>query len=274
MTLTKIQTALYDLWFKYYTRNLTDEQRSNYVQSFIDENLQGYDISTLRAKHPAHYKRESDSKHRLYPIVEILGDFIIRAEEDVTKLTTSAQTSVNHENRRNEREVLTDFTDNYNDEEDAANVKVGTYTEYDVYKQSSTDLYIDFTEISGEYLSMDQFKTMIKQLQTDSKEYAGVYSRKYDKDYDKTLRSIRRLDVNRVAICEECGEVYYRHDLRRKYCDLRPSCKVNAKRRRESERYYNKVSKKVEDRADVLHYVIEGKKSDKEVLSRDTSIIF
>lgn len=260
MTLTNIQTALYDLWFKYYTDDLSGEQRSNLVQSFIDDNLQGYDISKVTAKHPAHYKRESDVKHRQYPIIEILGDFIIRAEEDVTRLTTSAQTSVNRENRRSEREVFTDFTDSYDDEEDAANKTVGLYTESDIYKERSNELYIDFTEIIDEDMTTDQFKSLITYVKSNAEKYAKTYARRFDKDYRMILRQINGLNIYRVSICNECGDVYYKHDLRRMYCDIRPSCGVNAKRRRESERYYKEKSRKVKDKAERLHYVIEGQR--------------
>lgn len=274
MTLTNIQMALYDLWFKYYTDDLNGSQRSDLVQSFIDDNLQGYDISKVTAKHPAHYKRESDVKHRQYPIVEILGDFIIRAEEDDAKLTTSAQTSVNHENRRNEREVFTDFTDSYDDEEDAANKTTGLYTESDIYKECSDELYIDFTEIIDGGMTTDQFKSLITYVKSNAKDYAKTYAKRFGKDYRMILRQINGLDTERVSMCNECGDVYYKHDLRRKYCDLRPSCEVNAKRRRESERYYKERSKKVKDKAERLHYIVEGKKTYSEVLARDASIIF
>src|SRR5699024_10955600 len=103
MTRPNIQSALYGLWFNHYT-TATDEQRSLLVQEFIDEYLQ--DVSpaaakAIKAKHPAHYRRgESPAKYRLYPVAEILADFIIRAEDDASGLTASPQTQENRKNAR------------------------------------------------------------------------------------------------------------------------------------------------------------------------------
>lgn len=252
-----IQKALYDLWFKHYTKGQTGEQRSELVQDFIDEHLQGYDVSVVTAKHPAYYHKESDIRFKQFKVAEILADFIIRAEDDESGLTTSPQTQTNRDNKRDEHEVLTDFSDLFDDEVQAEDKPAGLLTEFNVFKHRS-DLYVDFTDEAEPELTVDEFKAMIERVKANAEQYADEYSKKYRKDYKDTLRRIRRLDVDRVAICDECGEVYYKHDLRRKYCDLRPSCELNAKNRRDSERYYEQKSKKVKDRAETLHCIIEG----------------
>ncbi|MGM8212130.1 hypothetical protein ACLIBH_04955 [Virgibacillus sp. W0430] len=260
MTTNIIQGALYDLWYKHYTK-ANDEDRAELAQEFIDQYTEGYDITTYSVRHPAYYHRESDVKFKKYPVAEILGDFIIRAEDDETKLTVSPQTQANRDNSINEHETPTDFTDRYDDEDEAEDKPRGLYTEFNVY-QARGDLYLDFIEEVEPALTVDGFMDMIEKVKANAEEYASTYSEKYHKDYKATLKRIKRLDIEHIAICEECGEVYYKHDMRRKYCDLRPSCKVNAKRRRESERYSDKRSKKVKDRADTLHYIIEGKSSE------------
>src|SRR5699024_3573926 len=184
----------------------------------------------IKAKHPAHYKRDSSARYRQYEVSEILADFIIRAEDDASGLTASPQTQETRNNRINERETLTDFTDRFNDDVQAEDKPAGWLSEYDVYQQRG-ELYPDFTEEVEPEISVDEFKATINRIKDNAKEYAGKYSEKYGKDYKETLKRIRKLDNNRVAICEECGDVYYKHDMRRMYCDLRPSCEINAKRR-------------------------------------------
>lgn len=263
MEKSNIQKSLYELWFKHYTSKLTGEQRSELVQEFIDDHLQGYDITTYTAKHPAHYHRESDVKFRLYPVAEILADFIIRAENDDSGLTASPQTQVNREFSINKHEELMDFIEE-TDEDKSARQEAGetstAFTEGKIY-QRRPDLYPDFTEEGEPEMTVDEFKSMIENVKAYAKEYAEMYADKYGKDYRDTLRRIKRLDIERVAVCEECGEVYYRHDMRRKYCDLRPSCEVNAKSRRDNKRNFDIKSEKVKDKAETLHYIIEGQVS-------------
>lgn len=253
-----IQRAIYDLWINHYTKGQTGEQRSELVRQFIDDYLEGYDTTTYKLRHPAHYLKESDVKFRRYPVAKILADFIIRAEDDESRLTVSPQTANNRKNKRNVKEALTDFTDLFDDDDDKGSQKklAGLQTEYNVYK-ARPELYPDFTEQSEPELTVDEFKAMIERVKANAEEYASKYSEECRRGYKDTLRRIRQLDVDRVAICDECGEVYYKHDLRRKYCDLRPSCELNAKNRRDSERYYEQKSKKVKDRAETLHYIIE-----------------
>lgn len=260
MTRPNIQSALYGLWFNHYT-TATDEQRSLLVQEFIDEYLQ--DVSpaaakAIKAKHPAHYRRgESPAKYRLYPVAEILADFIIRAEDDASGLTASPQTQENRKNARNKNEVHTEFTDRFDDEEGFEDKPAGLQTEFDVYK-GGRDLYPDFTAEVELELTIDEFRAMIERIKASAEKYAEMYVEKYGKDYRETLRRIKRLDIKRIAICEECSEVFYKHDMRRKYCDLRPSCEANAKKRRENNNYRDKRSEKVKVSTKCLHYVIEG----------------
>lgn len=246
----KIQKALYDLWFKHYT-TADSNTRIELVEEFIDEHLEGNtpaNLEHIRCKHPANYQRGIKDKLRLYNIGEILSDFIIRAEEDETELTASRQTVMNRNQQRKQREVYVDFTDTFDDDMQAVIRKSGAITEYDLLGKNPL-LYPNFADEEVEELTVDEFKDMIKTIKADARKYAGIYSSKYRKDFDETLKRIRRLDVNRVAICEECGEVYYKHDMRRKYCDLRPSCEVNAKARRNRRNYNERKSGKVKDSA-------------------------
>lgn len=252
-----IQRALYDLWINHYAKGHTGEGRCEIVRQFIDNHLQGYDTTTFKLRHPAYYLKESEVKFRRYPVAEILADFIIRAEDDESRLTVSPQTQANRNNRIKEHEVQTDFTDLFNDEKGSEDKPAGLLTEFKVYL-ARRDLYSNFTAEAEPEFTVDEFKAMIERVKANAGEYAVKYSKEHGKDYKDTLRRIKRLDVERVAICDECGEVYYKHDLRRKYCDLRPSCEVNAKNRRDSERYYEQKSKKVKDGAGALHYIIEG----------------
>src|SRR5690625_596949 len=113
----KIQKALYELWFKHYT-TASNTERVKLVEILINGLLRDYDITKYKTKHPAHYRKESDAKFKLYPVAEILADFIIRAEEDESGLTESPQTANNRENQRNVKELLTDFTDLFDDDDD------------------------------------------------------------------------------------------------------------------------------------------------------------
>src|SRR5699024_12350702 len=72
----------------------------------------------FRAKHQAYYHKESDVKFKLFTVAEIIADFIIRAEEDDSRLTESPQTANNRENQKNIKEVLTDFTDLLDDDDE------------------------------------------------------------------------------------------------------------------------------------------------------------
>lgn len=255
----KIQKALYDLWFKHYT-TADNNTRVELVEEFIDEHLEGNtpaNLEHIRYKHPANHQRGIKDKLRLYNIGEILSDFIIRAEEDETELTTSRQTVMNRKQRRKEREVYVDFTDTFDDDMQAVIRKGGAITEYDLLGKNPL-LYPDFTDEEVLNLTATEFKKLIEKVRLDAERYAGIYSEKYKKDYGETLKRIRRLDVRRVDICDECGEVYYKHDLRRRYCDLRPSCERNVKKRRDKERYLIEKSRKVKDEAEELHKVVRG----------------
>src|SRR5699024_9886626 len=144
---TKIKKALYDLWFKHYT-TATNAERVKLAETLINGLLRDYDITKYKTKHPAYYRKESDAKFKLYPVAEILADFIIRAEEDESGLTESPQTANNRENQRNVKEVFTDFTDLFDDDDDDMGSQerlAGLQTEYNVYKVRP-DLYPDFTE--------------------------------------------------------------------------------------------------------------------------------
>lgn len=249
MSIQEMQRAVYDLWFNHYTK-ADATTRNELVERFIDEQLDGKspgDLEHIKLKHPANYLRESEEKVRRYEIGDILADFIIRAEDDESELTTSRQTAVNREHRRNEQEVYIDFSDTYDDEMQADNRATGVISEYDL-NESNPEYYPDFTA-EGAALTVDEFKGMIANIKANAREYAEIYSEKYSKDFDHTLKQIRKLDTERVAICEECSEVFYKHDMRRKFCDLRPSCEVNAKARRDSKNYYDRRSGKVRDSA-------------------------
>lgn len=256
-----IQHALYDLWFRYYAEELTGEQRSSLVQSFIDEHTEGYDITSYTAKHPAHFHRESDIKYKQYKVIDILTDFIIRGEDDHTGLTQGAQTAANRKNKRKKHEELADFSEDSDEDIDGTVTPVSI--EHDLYRDNP-ELYDDFTEEKEPELTVDEFTAMILDVKENAKYYADIYSAKYRKNYKDTLRRIRRLDVDRVDICEECGGVYYKHDLRSRYCDLqgddKSTCKINAKRRIELDRYYEdnyrKFVQKGEDRAKIVHYLV------------------
>ena len=247
---TKIKKALYDLWFKHYT-TATNAERVKLAETLINGLLRDYDITKYKTKHPAYYHKESDVKFKLFTVAEIIADFIIRAEEDDSRLTKSPQTANNRENQRNIKEVLTDFTDLLDDDDELESQEklAGLQMEYNVYK-ARPDLYPDHTEPAEPELTVEEFKEMIERVKANAKEYAAIYSGKYRKDYKDTIRRIRQLDVERVAICEECGGVYYRHDLRRKYCDLQDICGISAKKRRDNLRYLTERSIKVKYRAE------------------------
>lgn len=245
------QAILNDLWFKHYTTDLTGEQRSQMVERIIDEHFNKVDITKVKANHPAHTKRESDARYRKYAIAEILADFIIRAEDDVSGLTTSPQTYENHQHRINETEINTDFADGYDDMECGEIDRRGVHTENNVYNNALNEYKTIESELFKEVRCDDEaeFIDLILTIQESADYYAKIYAEKYRKEYKATLKRIKQLDVERVATCEECGEAFYRHDMRRKYCDLQgvrkgegSLCEVNAKRRREHLKYHDKVN--------------------------------
>src|SRR5699024_114697 len=138
---TKMQKALYDLWFKHYT-TASNAERVKLVEILINGLLRDYDITKYKTKHPSYYHKESDAKFKLFTVAEIIADFIIRAEEDDSMLTESPQTANNREDQRNIMEVLTDFTDLLDDDDDMRSQEklAGLQTEYNVYKERP-DLY-------------------------------------------------------------------------------------------------------------------------------------
>src|SRR5699024_1403218 len=156
---TKMQKALYDLWFKHYTTT-SNTERVKLVETLINGLLRDYDITKYKTKHPAYYHKEADAKYKLITLAEIMADFIKRAEKDESKLTESPKTANKRENQRNIKEVLTDFTDLLDDDDEdmGSQEKIaGLKTEYNVYK-ARPDLYPDFTEQAEPVITVDEFK--------------------------------------------------------------------------------------------------------------------
>src|SRR5699024_8887416 len=98
----------------------------------------------------------------------------MRPEDDDSGLTTSRQTEVNREHRRNESELYIDFSDTFDDDEQEDKRGTGVLSEYDLH-ESNPSLYSIFTDEQIGDLTVDDFTKMIETIKGDARKYAGIY---------------------------------------------------------------------------------------------------
>ena len=264
----EVQGALNGLWFDYYTE-ATPEERVQLAEDVIEEYYEGEQYESrdeiienairaprfksvrqegkfysphdrLSMDHPQFSQKEYNTLGKL-PMLEILSDFILRAEKDETRMTKSRELDYIHDDEHKKR--LLYFHDDDINEESGERVAQGDITEELVY-----DIIIE----QRDPVTSEQVKAELAHVKQHPEFYALTFAEDYGKDYEDTLRRIQRIDLDRVRTCHQCDDGFYAHDRRRKVCDRRQGlltdgtlsslsmCELNYKKNEESWRIKGK----------------------------------
>lgn len=260
----EIQGELNRIWFKYYTKTITAEQRIKIADAFINrycvdtsqsseeiienairaprfdsvkKETGAYDPDLLMLNHPQ-FSQQERPKRVKYSLTEILSDFIIRAETDETGTVKSRELEVVHEekSKRNNLHIFHGDADKEFNKEAGEQMPAGYITE---------DEYVMQMVKPRKPITAHQVKAELSRVKQYSEFYATTFAEDYGKDYDDAIRRIRRLDLDRVRTCHQCEDGFYARDLRRKICDRQngilnggeesklSACELNYKRREE-----------------------------------------
>ena len=229
---TAVQKALYDLWYKHYTKDIGTEKRKQLVYDFITDHL---DTKLIKLTKPfiRHPETRLKSYSRTCTPLEILADFMIRAKQTTEKIeeypVQSADTSFRHAKKRKEKELSIQFqseTDRDNSRATYTATKGFGYTAPKMPPYSITESELLGGESPVESVifgdtkkTVANFRKQIRHAQRNVEFYATSYE-ELGYDFDEAKKRIRRLDIKRVRACEICGQPFYAHDLRRWICDL------------------------------------------------------
>lgn len=236
-----IQYELNGLWFKYYTSSIPSEKRVELADAFIKRYKDKVSMTSNRFTHPALIKKGRYDVPR-QSIAEILSDFILRAEEDSTRTVKSRDLELDHDDRYKENSFRI-FENDLDDAAKEAGEKIPAYSKS--WEQAYDGMNPPRMTRTCKPVSAHQVKAELSRVKQYPEFYATTFEEDYGKDYDDTIRRIRRLDLDRVRTCEQCGDGFYARDLRRKVCDRqqgvlesgirskRSACELNHKRREE-----------------------------------------
>lgn len=218
-----VQTALNQLWYTHYTRNISQDERNALAEDFAEQYLVTPQFNPQESFviHPATAKKHAPR----VTVGEVLADFILRAlvegekQQDYTVLNPDKQ--VRQQGQRKDRELSIVFDGEYEEDDSGEGIKKPPYSVLE-------------SEIPAQWLprvtSVEQYHAELQRV----KEYADFYATTYAEERgiakSDILRNIRRLDLERVRKCNVCGNAFYAHDLRRYTCDQQHGINKNGER--------------------------------------------
>lgn len=211
----QIQGDLNRIWFKYYTQPITSEQRVKLAEAFIKRYDNGVNPLTTEFQHPQ-TALQGRYNERDLSLAEILADFILRAEDVNDGTIHSHETQENRKDRRRDKELRI-----YEEEMDDGAKEAGERMPSHHITQERTHERMNAPRIaeSGKSNSQRKVRAELVNVKEYPEYYATSFKEDHGKEYDETIRRIRRLDLNRIRTCVVCGDGFYAHDLRRKVCD-------------------------------------------------------
>lgn len=209
--------------------------RNQLVEQFTEQWIDA-DLYSPIMKHPESKRKDS----RKYSVLDILADFLLNADQVAER---KEEYPVQNPNKRAKVE----------NEIETTQLGIATEGDYD----EDTGMLPPFTIDEAKLTSNDPIKEIFfaescaksvaefKELVEHVKEYRNYYVATYveempekGRDRRQTMEAIRKMDVERVRECPECGGAFYAHDLRRHVCDLqkypnrqKSACEVNNKRK-------------------------------------------
>lgn len=205
-----LQYEINRLWIDYYTSSISSEQRIELAEGFIRKYQDKVNLTENRFDHPALMHKERFDV-RKQSIAEILADFIIRAETDKTEVVKSRDLELDHDDKYEENTLRI-----YEDEQGKDSKESGA--RMPAYSLTWEQVY-ECMDRPRNPISAQQVKRELAYVKRFPEFYAKTFTQEYGRDYDYTLRRIKRLDLDRVRTCRQCGDGFYAHDLRRKVCD-------------------------------------------------------
>jgi len=236
------QAALNDLWYRYYTAELTQDARNGLAQAFIDDWLIDPPFNPAEAFifHPATSKRD----YTRVTVTDVLTDFVLRAlqsdEKNADYPVENPDRQVNGKFLRRDSELsLISDGDLPEDEDGEPSAAELPRDGYSVLESDVPDSYTPRT------MSVEDAKRQLERVKAFAPYYAERYAEARGYAVNEVQRRIRRLDVDRVRECPECGNGFYAHDLRRQVCDMQigigtelSACEKRAKNRADLDAYY------------------------------------
>lgn len=215
-------------------------QRINHPESHVYQ-----DIAEINSGKVARKQRVKVS------VQDVIVDYLTYAGLSDGEVLSLSQTM------RNQRmyakyvpEVLTDFEA---DKEDAADIEGLLYKKSPEIYKDSYDMLQDMA--SSTELEIAEFKQLIEEMQKSPthnarrlcRKYVGNYKNEdgtrdmdgYNKFVANTARVISRLNVEKVKVCEECGQVYHQYSANQTTCSFFEgvqSCRNTQKKRKDRER--------------------------------------
>lgn len=216
---SQVSRAVAVLWFEFYTEDLSTVERNYIAYDFTKRWLDAPYLQTTEVIHPATRKKEKTNALLYVPVTDVLGDFIMRAlrsEEKGAEYPVSNPDKVVRDGwirEAAEKPLL------LQEEEDALNAKGADFPRGVI---SESELVKDeLPEVSEP--DVEDFRLILSEVKKNAARYAVNYRRKYGYAEKDTMQKIKRLDLSRVAECLVCGNAFYRHDMRRVYCDTQQS---------------------------------------------------
>lgn len=225
---TTVQNALYELWYDFYTSNITTKERNELVEEFTEQWL---DSTKIKVDKPAYYHPMNRLKQRYdqppVTAMSILADFILRASEvserDEEYPVHNAESELTREDNRKRDEVGL-FSDEI-DVEAGERVPYGMISEAEAIAQMYTPRKP--LEVEGYRMELARVKRYVGF-------YATTFLEEYGYNKDDTLRKIKALRLERVRECLVCGGAFYAHDLRRSVCDQQHGIMTGGRRSTQS----------------------------------------
>ncbi|QKE72130.1 hypothetical protein HPK19_04655 [Arthrobacter citreus] len=231
--------AVHQFWTDH--KDAPSEWRSQLVENFTKEWEDRVNLSKPIMKHPS---LRLKSYRRSYSVLEILTDFIL----DIKQV---AEWKEEYPLYNAEKEYRTERQDESKilyiaDKEEESRGLSYTVSQEKIMSRSIEDIL--FAEYTAE--SVPELTALI----LTAKQLEDIYVIKYEDptrnwNEDNHLkkrtatnikRAIRKLDVNRVKECKECGGAFYANDLRQIVCDSQrvkenelSMCQIKFKKKRD-----------------------------------------
>lgn len=223
-----VQFELNGLWWNEYTKDHTKTRRNRiawcFAKRWLDPSKVKIDKPFIR--HPATARKV---KQRNYTVAEVLADFVMRVDQVVEKEEMypifNQDTEIRREGIRRDRERSIIFESEYDQavaEVSESKTPGATYRKppYSIDESNfNNENPVESVLFADPKPTVESFRRQLAKVKRQAARYATRYTG-MGYDYADTVRRIRRLDLERIRECLECGQPFYAHDLRRQLCDL------------------------------------------------------